>query len=91
MGMQVSTAAAHVIRVMSAEEQTSLQLVSTRESLVPELVRVALSKVPVAQTYALEALVNLAQVLSHSSLPLLLESVDYRSTEVVLPCSYLGN
>ena len=60
--MQVATAAAHVIRVMTAESETMSQLQQAQTSLMPALIKLAVSEDVISCTYALEALVNLAQV-----------------------------
>ena len=59
---QVSTAAAHVVSVMSGDEQSLPQLLFHQSDVVPQLLKLAEQSLSAAQAYALEALVNLAQV-----------------------------
>lgn len=47
---------------MSGEQSTLSQLLEKRSTLVPELLRVAAGSSGLARTYALEALINIAQV-----------------------------
>ena len=47
---------------MTAEEDSLNQLLQAQSTLIPELVKLALGADAISSTYALEALVNLAQV-----------------------------
>ena len=74
---QVATAAAHVVRVMSAEPETSSQLLQSQTSLIPELVKLALGADAISSTYSLEALINLAQV-GESALCITTSSIPFQ-------------
>ena len=60
--LQVAEAAAQIVRVMSAEEQSRSQLLQKTDTLMPQLLKLAFGTHLQAQICAIEAFINLTQV-----------------------------